>query len=77
MIPKRFAGVIPALAVAALLGACTAEVEEEGDLPNIEVTDEGNLPEVDVDPVDVDVTTDTQTIVTPDIDVTPTEGDDP
>ena len=77
MIGKRFLGALPVLALAAVFGACTAEVEEEGDLPNIEVTDEGNLPEIDVDPARVEVTTDTQQVVTPDIDVTPTEGDDP
>ena len=77
MLVKRILGAIPVLALAATVAACTAEVEEEGDLPNIEVTDEGNLPEVDVDPVDVDVTTDTQTVVVPDVDVAPTEGDDP
>jgi hypothetical protein len=77
MIGKRLLGAFAPLALAAALGACTADVEEEGDLPNVEVTDEGSLPEVDVDPAQVDVTTDTQQVVTPDVDVTPTEGDDP
>ena len=77
MFGKRMLGALPVLALAATVAACTAEVEEEGDMPNIEVTDEGNLPEVDVDPADVDVTTDTQQVVVPDVDVTATEGDDP
>ncbi len=77
MIGKRFLGAFSTLALVAAFGACTAEVEEEGDLPNVEVTDEGEMPEIDVDPVDVDVSTDTQTVVTPDVDVTPTEGNDP
>lgn len=77
MILKRFAGVIPALAVAALLSGCTAEVEDEGDLPNIEVTDQGEMPEVDVDPANVDISTDTQQVVVPDVDVNATEGNDP
>lgn len=77
MIGKRIFGALPVLALAAAVGACTAEVEDEGDLPNIEVTDEGELPEVDVDPADVDISTDTQTIVTPDVDVNATEGNDP
>ena len=77
MSSKRILGTVPVLALAAALGACTAEVEEEGNLPEVEVTEEGNLPQIDVDPVDVVVTTDTQQVVTPDIDVTPTEGDDP
>ena len=77
MLVKRILGAIPVLALAATVSACTAEVEEECDLPNIEVTDEGNLPEVDVDPANVNVSTDTQQVVVPDVDVTPTEGNDP
>lgn len=55
--------------------ACTAEVEDEGRAPEVEVRG-GEMPEVDVDPANVEVSTDTQTVVTPDVDVTPTEGDD-
>ena len=77
MFSKRILGAIPVLALAATVAACTAEVEEEGDMPNIEVTDEGNLPEVDVDPANVNVSSDTQQVVVPDVDVTPTEGNDP
>lgn len=57
------------------LGACTAEVEEEGSLPDVDVSG-GQAPSIDVDPVNVNVGTDTQTVVTPDISVTQTEGDD-
>jgi hypothetical protein len=62
---------------AAALGAvsCTAEVEDEGRAPDIDVQ-AGEMPEVDVDPVRVEVGQDTQTIVTPDVDIVPTEGDD-
>ena len=77
MFSKRIIGALPVLALAAVFGACTAEVEEEGRMPDVQVTDEGALPQIDVDPVDVDITTDTQQVVTPDIDVTPTEGNDP
>lgn len=55
--------------------ACTAEVEDAGKAPEVEVKG-GEMPEVDVDPAKVEVGTDTQTVVTPDVDVTPTEGDD-
>ena len=55
--------------------ACTAEVEDEGRAPDIDVQ-AGEMPEVDVDPARVEISTDTQTIVTPDVDVVPTEGDD-
>lgn len=55
--------------------ACTAEVEDAGKAPEVEVKG-GEMPEVDVDPAKVEVSSDTQTVVTPDVDVTPTEGGD-
>lgn len=58
------------------LVGCTAEVEDTGEAPSVDV-DPGAMPEVDIDPAKVEVGSDTQTVVTPDIDVTPTEGDDP
>lgn len=61
---------LPLAMVGLTLGACTAEQTEEGELPNVEV-EGGNVPEYDVDAADVDVTTDTQTVVTPDVEVTP------
>lgn len=65
--------VIFAAALAA--AACTAEVEDEGRAPDIDVQP-GEMPEVDVDPARVEVGTDTQKVVVPDVDVVPTEGDD-
>lgn len=59
---------VPMLAAGLVVGGCTADVEQEGELPEVNV-EGGQMPEVDVDPADVDITTDTQTIVTPDIDV--------
>lgn len=50
--------------------ACTAEVEDAGKAPEVEVKG-GEMPEVDVDPANVEVSTDTQTVVTPDVDITP------
>jgi hypothetical protein len=61
--------IIPALAGTFALGACTAEVEEEGNLPEVEVVEEGSLPEVDVNPAEVEVGADTQTVVTPEVEV--------
>lgn len=55
------------------VGACTAEVEEEGKLPDVDVKG-GEMPKVDVDPAEVNVGTDTNTVVTPDVDVNPAEG---
>jgi hypothetical protein len=54
---------------------CTAEVEDEGRAPDVDVQP-GELPEIDVDPARVEVNTDTQTVVTPDVEIVPTEGDD-
>lgn len=61
-----------AVALVALMAgaACTAEVKEEGELPNVEV-EGGKAPEVDVDPANVKVGTDTSTVVTPDVDIEP------
>ncbi|HEX2205837.1 MAG TPA: hypothetical protein VHG91_21160 [Longimicrobium sp.] len=64
------------LAAALAAGACTAEVEEEGRAPDVDVQP-GELPEVDVDPARVEVGQDAQKVVTPDVDIVPTEGDDP
>lgn len=50
--------------------ACTAEVEDEGKAPDVDVSG-GEMPKVDVDPANVEVTTDTQTVVTPEVNVTP------
>ncbi|HEX8394296.1 MAG TPA: hypothetical protein VF665_18270 [Longimicrobium sp.] len=55
--------------------ACTAEVEEKGEAPSVDV-DGGKMPKVDVDPAKVEVSSDTQQVVTPEVNVTPTEGSD-
>lgn len=52
------------------LTGCTAEVEQEGELPDVDVSG-GQVPEVDVDPARVEVGQDTNTVITPDVDVTP------
>lgn len=59
---------LPALVIGLALGGCTAEQTEEGALPDVEG---GNLPEYDVDPADVEIGTDTETVVVPDVDVEP------
>ena len=58
------------IAGALMAGACTADVEDEGELPDVDVSG-GEAPKVDVDPANVNVTTstDTNTVVTPDVDV--------
>jgi hypothetical protein len=69
---------VPALAVALAMGGCKAEVEDPGSAPNVDV-EGGDLPNVDVDPakVDVDVSTDTQQVVMPDVDVNTQEPQRP
>jgi hypothetical protein len=67
---------ILAVAFAVMLAgaACTAEVKDEGELPDVDVSG-GKAPEVDVDPANVSVGSDTNTVVTPEVNVTPA-GDD-
>lgn len=60
---------IPAIAVA-LASACTVQQTKEGEAPEIDVKG-GQAPEFDVDPANVNVTQDTQRVITPDVDVTP------
>jgi hypothetical protein len=64
---------ILAVAFAALLAgtaACTAEVKDEGEMPEVNV-EGGRAPNVDVDPANVNVGTDTNTVVTPEVNVEP------
>lgn len=61
------------MAMAMGTAACTAEVEDEGKAPEVEVKG-GEMPEVDVDPANVEVSTDTQQVVTPEVNVTPAQG---
>lgn len=68
---KRFSKLSTVLLFGAFLGgmtACTAEVEDEGEMPEVNV-EGGRMPDVDVDPARVEVGTDTQTVVVPDVDV--------
>ena len=50
------------------IAACDVDQTQEGDLPDVDV-EGGQVPEYDVDAADVDVGTDTQTVITPDIDI--------
>ncbi len=61
------------LAIVAVSAACTAEVEDKGSLPDVDVKG-GEAPNVDVDPATVQVGSDTNTVVTPTVDVQPAEG---
>jgi len=49
---------------------CTAEVEDKGEAPSVDV-DPGRAPDIDVDPAKVEVGTDTQQVITPDVDIVP------
>lgn len=74
----RILGALLAPVFAFGLAACTVDQTEEGNLPDVDV-EAGELPEYDVDAVDVDVNTDTATVIVPDIDVNaePTTRDTP
>jgi len=57
-----------------LLGACDVDQVDEGELPEVDVdveVEEGELPEYDVDAPEVDVRSDTDTVVvvTPEVDI--------
>jgi len=67
---RRWIAALAAFALAA--GACTAKVEEEGKMPDVEVKG-GEAPKVDVDPARVEVGSDTSTVVTPTVNVTPAD----
>lgn len=59
---------LAAVAAVAMLGACTAEVEDAGEAPDVSV-EGGRAPDVDVDPARVEVGTDTQTVEVPEVNV--------
>lgn len=70
---KKMAWHLRFLAVGAavfLLGACEVDQVDEGELPDVEV-EEGEMPEYDADAPEVDVRSDTDTVVieTPEVDV--------
>lgn len=67
---KRWIAVVATLGLVA--GACTAKVEEEGKMPDVDVSG-GQAPKIDVDPARVEMGTDTHTVVTPSVTVTPTD----
>ena len=65
---RKFLTLILAPLFAVGLAACDVDQTEEGELPDVDV-EGGAVPEYDVDAADVDVGTDTNTVVTPDIDI--------
>ncbi len=76
---KKMAWHVRFLAVGAavfLLGACDVDQVDEGEMPEVEV-EEGEMPEYDVEGPEVDVRSDTDTVVveTPEVDVDLPEDD--
>lgn len=70
---KKMAWHVRFLAVGAavfLLGACEVDQVDEGEMPEVQV-EEGEMPEYDVDGPEVDVRSDTDTVVveTPEVDI--------
>lgn len=65
---RKFLSLLVAPLFAFGLAACDVDQTQEGELPDVDV-EGGQVPEYDVDAADVDVGTDTQTVITPDIDV--------
>jgi len=58
------------LVFALSLPACTAEVEDPGSLPDVDVRG-GEMPDIDIDPAEVRITTDTQTVRVPSVEINP------
>jgi hypothetical protein len=71
---NRFLTGFLAAGVALTFAACNVTKTEDGKAPDVDV-DAGELPKYDVDAPDVTVTTDTQKIVTPDVDIKPATPD--
>ncbi|NTZ43589.1 hypothetical protein G7A66_10945 [Altererythrobacter sp. SALINAS58] len=69
---KKSFAILAATGLALSLAACDVDQTEEGSLPEVEG---GNLPEYDVEPADVDVTTGTETIEVPTMDVEVNQDD--
>ena len=69
---KKSFAILAATGLALSLAACDVVQTEEGSLPEVEG---GNLPEYDVEPADVDVTTGTETIEVPTMDVEVNQDD--
>lgn len=61
---------LPLLAGGIAMAGCTVDKTKDGEMPDVDVSG-GSMPEVDVDPATVQVTSDTQQVVTPDVDVVP------
>jgi hypothetical protein len=59
-----------------MVGGCSVKVEDKGRAPDLGEGDPGELPKVDIDPAKVEISSDTQQVVTPEVKVTPIEGND-
>ncbi|HUF13389.1 MAG TPA: hypothetical protein VMN78_09835 [Longimicrobiales bacterium] len=65
---RKFLSLIVAPLFVVGMAACDVEQTEEGELPDVDV-EGGQVPEYDVDAADVDIGTDTTTVIVPDVDV--------
>lgn len=62
-----FKSILAGFAVVGMIG-CDVDVEEEGEMPTMEV-EPGRAPDVDVEGPDVEVTEEERTMTVPDVDV--------
>lgn len=65
---KRICAVLMIPLTAALVAGCEVEVQDEGELPSVDV-EPGEMPEMDVEGPDVDVDTEPAEVEVPDVDV--------
>lgn len=68
---KHIARTLLCIAAVGFAG-CTVEVEDPGEPPEVEV-ESGRAPAIDLEPAEIEVGRDTQTVVVPDVDVRPAE----
>lgn len=65
---KQICALLMAPVTAALVAGCDVDVEDQGELPTMDV-DPGEAPEMDVQGPDVDVDTEPMEVEVPDVDV--------
>ena len=65
---RKFLSLILTPLFVAGIAACDVDQTQEGELPDVDV-EGGQVPEYDVDAADVDVGSDTLTVVVPDVDI--------
>ncbi len=70
---KRILTAVMSLGLVLTAAACNVEKTEDGEAPEVNV-EAGKMPEYDVQTPKVEMGTDTHTVITPDVKVTPADS---